>query len=147
MMRRLAAFLVLPAPERLLLVQLWFRLLAAYLALRRWPMERARQTLNYLPGLIPREVSPERMAALADIAVRRALRPAHCLERCLALESLLRRQGLSPDLRIGACRVGDGLKFHAWLEYKGAPIGEPAGTRDAFQPLDSVPVRLRTVQG
>lgn len=145
MMRKLVTFLSLPPPESLLVVQLWARLLLAYLALRRWPLDRARRTLRGLPGLVPKDVSPERMARLTDIAARRALRPTHCLERCLALEGLLRRQGLSPELRIGTCRLEGGLRFHAWLEHAGSPIGEAPGMRTFFQPLDPMPAHEKEI--
>lgn len=135
MRRKLRAFLALPARERLAFAQLWLRLRVAHFALRRLRMAQAQHLLQALPCLSPGPVAVDRLAALADIALRHAGRPVACLERCLALEGLLRKQGLAPELRIGACRHDGELRFHAWLEQAGVPIGEPAQAVAAFLPL------------
>lgn len=49
-----------------------------------------------------------------------------CLPQSLALQALLRRQGLSAELRIGVRRADGKLQAHAWVEHAGSPLGETA---------------------
>lgn len=135
MRRKLWTFLALPRRERLVFAQLWLRLRIAHIALRRLPLTRAQHLLRALPCVSLGPVAIDRLAALADIALRHAGRPVACLERCLALEGLLRKEGPAPELQIGACRYGGELRFHAWLEQGGVPVGEPPRAVAAFQPL------------
>ncbi len=69
-------------------------------------------------------------------AVRRAaslapMRPA-CLCRSLALWSLLREEGESGALRLGARQSPTGLLAHAWVEVGGIALGEEPGVAARF---------------
>lgn len=75
--------------------------------------------------------SREELEAIA-LAVRRAsngLMIGTCLSRSLALRDLLSKKGVTTEFRIGVEKNGDGVKAHAWLEYRGSPIGESISDR------------------
>lgn len=87
-------------------------------------------------SLQERLISPAApLPASADVAcktsrmVRAALRysPLHftCLEESLALWYLLRRQGLSPQLRIGVRKIDGRFEAHAWVECAGEALNQP----------------------
>ena len=75
-----------------------------------------------------------------SLAVRRAaafglFRP-RCLARSLALQSLLRREGIpGAQVRIGVRRDARGFAAHAWVELGGAPLGERPDLLDSLQPM------------
>lgn len=56
---------------------------------------------------------------LVNIAANHAPGPATCLTRSLLLIWLLRRRGVSADLRIGVNLTQGKLEAHAWVEYAG----------------------------
>lgn len=125
MKSRLRKLLALTREERRALALAWAYLLVSDLALRILPLPRVERLLSRLstrrrePGL-----SPGRLAQLTGIAARHHLRPMVCLPQSLALQALLRRQGLSAELRIGVRRAGGKLQAHAWVEHAGSPLGE-----------------------
>ncbi|MFL6291666.1 MAG: lasso peptide biosynthesis B2 protein [Thermoanaerobaculia bacterium] len=127
MKSRLRKLLALTREERRALALAWAYLLVSDLALRILPLPRVERLLSRLstrrrePGL-----SPGRLAQLTGIAARHHLRPMVCLPQSLALQALLRRQGLSAELRIGVRRAGGKLQAHAWVEHAGSPLGETA---------------------
>lgn len=52
-----------------------------------------------------------------------------CLIRCLAADTLLRKQGLAPEFFIGVSKTPDDtLAAHAWLYCQGIPIAGGDGT-------------------
>jgi hypothetical protein len=56
-----------------------------------------------------------------------------CLGRSLTLWTLLRRRGMTAELRIGAApRTGAALPAHAWVELAGEPVGERVDGLTAF---------------
>lgn len=81
-----------------------------------------------------------RRAEGLSLAVRRAaefglFRPK-CLAQSLALQSLLRREGIpGSQVRIGVRRDARGFAAHAWVELDGAPLGERAEVLDSLQPM------------
>ncbi|MFL6199434.1 MAG: lasso peptide biosynthesis B2 protein [Thermoanaerobaculia bacterium] len=127
MKSRLRKLLALTREERRALALAWAYLLVSDLALRILPLPRVERLLSRLstrrrePGL-----SPGRLAQLTGIAARHHLRPMVCLPQSLALQALLRRQGLSAELRIGVRRADGKLQAHAWVEHAGSPLGETA---------------------
>lgn len=63
----------------------------------------------------------------ASVACRRvsnALGIGTCLSRSIATRKYLGRHGVNTSLRIGVRKPGQDFGAHAWLEYKGVPIGE-----------------------
>jgi len=121
--------------ERSSLALAWAYLLLADLALRVLPVPRVGALLRVLGGRSRREISADRLAQLVGIAGRHHLRQMTCLPRSLALQALLRRQGIEADLRIGVRREAGELRAHAWIEQAGSPLGEPADVELRFQPL------------
>lgn len=61
---------------------------------------------------------------ILDIAVRHSFAPTTCLTRSLVFGWLLRRRGISAQLRIGVRLVEQQLCAHAWLESEGMPLNE-----------------------
>jgi hypothetical protein len=47
-----------------------------------------------------------------------------CLQKSLTLWWLLRRQGISSNLRLGARKTGDKFEAHAWIEYNGTALDD-----------------------
>lgn len=65
------------------------------------------------------------LARLAAIAGRHGLAPATCLRQALALYWWLRRDGLQPQLKLGARATRDkALDAHAWIELDGHALGQ-----------------------
>jgi len=126
MKSRLRALLALTPEERRALALAWAYLLVSDLALRILPLPRVERLLSRLSTRRPEPgLSPGRLAQLTGIAARHHLRPMACLPQSLALQALLRRQGLPCELKIGVRRAGGELQAHAWVEHAGAPLGEP----------------------
>ncbi|MCE9582350.1 MAG: lasso peptide biosynthesis B2 protein [Planctomycetes bacterium] len=67
---------------------------------------------------------------------RRSLPRATCVPRSLILWALLRRIGIESRIRFGAKAAGKGIEAHAWVEVGGEPVGEAAGMRGEFPPLE-----------
>jgi hypothetical protein len=79
-----------------------------------------------------------RTARLVDVACRYGGHRASCLPRSLTLRSLLARQGIAGDLRIGVRRREGRLEAHAWVECRGVPL-DGAGGPDGFAPFPATP--------
>jgi hypothetical protein len=113
-----------------------FRCLQALLA-RALP--QAKQRLH--PDRTERDVA-QRTARAVQIAAHHGLLRANCLERSLTLWSLLRRQGINADLRIGVRTAGDQFEAHAWIEYQGVVLNDTPDITERFagfrEPLGSV---------
>lgn len=60
----------------------------------------------------------------------------HCLAQSLALASVLRRAGISVELRFGQRRKNDKILAHAWLEHEGKPVNDTADVAQRFPPFD-----------
>jgi Transglutaminase-like superfamily len=120
-------------------------LLATWLGLR---LLGFRQWKSFLARLLPaRAASPERaycdvsasarrisqleMAAARNIPLR-----TNCLEQSLVLWWLLERRGIAAELRIGARKDADHLEAHAWVEFDGQVLNEPAEEHRHFVPFD-----------
>ena len=79
----------------------------------------------------------ENTIAEVAIAVHRASRcyprsPA-CLQRSVALASMLRKRGIAADLKIGVQQIP--FASHAWVEVAGRIINDVQRVRDAYPPL------------
>lgn len=122
------------------LVRAWSYLLAADAALRFLPLPRVERLLAFLSGGRRRRAAlpADRLAALVTAAARHHLIPMTCLPRALALQALLRRNGIQAELRIGVRREAGGLQAHAWVENAGAPVGEPGEPSPSYHPLEPV---------
>lgn len=129
MLRKLRALLALPLGERLILGHAWMALLVIDVGLRCLSLQRLESWLcrgrgRGRRGREEQEVVVVRLHALVAIAGRHQLISADCLHRSLALLYLLHRRGISAQLRLGVRREERKLEAHAWVEWKGQPVGE-----------------------
>ncbi|OQB27449.1 MAG: hypothetical protein BWY10_01327 [Chloroflexi bacterium ADurb.Bin180] len=139
--RNLKRLYELPEEERLALAEAWFGLLVADVALRLIPIGRFRTRIT--SPLDPRTTTEDkreclraqRYSELVAIAARHHLYPMRCLRQAIALQWMLKRRGIASVLRIGIQRAGAELHAHAWLEYAGQALGQPAGISRIFAPL------------
>ncbi len=69
---------------------------------------------------------------LVQWAARYGPYSGNCLSRSLTLWWLLRRQGLSGDLRIGVTRAGGRFEAHAWVEYEGVVVNDRPDVRQRY---------------
>lgn len=121
----------LPAAERALLLRACVLLPAVVVGLRLLPLKALLRLLDR-PRRPGAAIPPERAAALVEAAAaRQPLRPT-CLVKALVLHALLRRHGIDAHLVIGATPVTGGLEAHAWVEYRGIPLG--SGTQPKIYP-------------
>ena len=77
-----------------------------------------------------------RLSRLVRAAARRHLYPMTCLRQSLVLRWLLGRAGIPAELRLGARREAATLEAHAWVEYRGEPIGEAPDVVVRYATLD-----------
>ena len=85
-----------------------------------------QQRLNSLPNAANSSSEP---VFKTNRMIRAAVRysPLHftCLEESLCLWYLLRKQGISSQLRIGVRKANGKLEAHAWVEYAGEAVNQP----------------------
>src|SRR5688572_13911854 len=106
------------------LIRAWGYLLVADVALRFVAFPRVERLLALAGGRRRQAaLSAGRLATLVTAAARHHVRPMTCLPRALALQALLRRNGIPAELRIGVRREGGALQAHAWVEEAGSPVG------------------------
>ena len=60
-----------------------------------------------------------------------------CLEKSLALWSLLRQQGTASSVRIGARKAGGEFQAHAWVERDGVALNEPGDEHRHYATFDA----------
>jgi len=143
MKRKLATALRLSSGDWWILLQAWGACAFFSFALRvgsavraqRWAAPR-REMSPPLDDDRAREVIA-RIQRLVDTASRYQFLPVRCLERALALQWLLNQRGVETVLRIGVQRENAALAGHAWLEFQGAPLGEPQAIAERFRPLQA----------
>jgi len=139
-----------PAQERLFLRSLVLLPVTAGLVRIRglgWVQQR---TLARRPPPIAidnqQQIDLARQAAEAvDLAARRGVWRANCLQRSFVLWRELVRLGVSGDLRIGVRPGGAQPEMHAWVEVDGRVINDRPDIADEFQPFDQaiLPPRAR----
>jgi Transglutaminase-like superfamily len=120
----------IPAIEKLWLAA---EILVAYArarrALRRGRLPAAVAAMRRFPdaGCCP-EDDPYGTGLRLGRVVTRVLgalpRDARCLTRSLVLTALLARRGVPATIVIGVCP--DPFAAHAWVEYRGSPLLQPA---------------------
>jgi transglutaminase superfamily protein len=133
--RKLARFAALSWRDRATMLAVFGSLLGVEAALRLLGLARTRRLFAPRGGRLPPAAAEvERLAALAAAACR-AVYPAACLPRALALQRLLAGRGAPAELKIGVRRDGEELAAHAWVEVDGRPVGEPAGVEERFAEL------------
>lgn len=90
------------------------------------------------PTRVASESARRQMAVrMVNAAVRNVWRYATCLEKSLVLCRLLTRQGLRPQIRIGARTVNGRFEAHAWVEHNGMGINEPEDAHKHYAVFDA----------
>ena len=72
------------------------------------------------------------IGALVNIAANHVPGPTTCLTRSLLLIWLLRRRGVSGELRIGVQLAQGKLDAHAWVEYAGKPVNDAQDVAERY---------------
>jgi hypothetical protein len=90
--------------------------------------------------------SAEVIARMAAAAARNVFFGTNCLEQSLVLCWLLRRRGISAQLRIGARKEFDRFEAHAWVEVDSAALDNAGAEHLHFVPFDGPisPLEART---
>ena len=131
-------FFSLSGADRRLLVEAWWRLVAAAIRLRFAPERAVATALADSRPHPPRggvPIAAEDVALAVSRAAAHHLRAMTCLPRSLALRTMLARRGISSRLRIGVRKESGTVAAHAWIEVDGRPVGEPAAIEERFLPL------------
>jgi len=67
----------------------------------------------------------ERVARMVTIAANHSFYSANCLKKALVIWWLLKREGITTELKIGVKKEADNLQAHAWVELNGTPLTDP----------------------
>jgi hypothetical protein len=124
-----------------MLAEAWATLWVADLTLRLLPVGRLQTGITSTGQPEVKQGDGEDLAVIAltsrlvEIASRHHLYPMRCLRQAVALQWMLKLRHIPTALRIGVQRAGKDLQAHAWLEYRGKPIGQPEGVCQAYPPL------------
>lgn len=136
-----AAFRRLEPDDRRLLLRALLGLPAVALALRLLGFRRVSAWAGRPPNVPPEGLlqseRAERTAQLVALAARRGPFRATCLPAALTLQALLRRQGISGDLRFGVRRQQDGIAGHAWVEHEGVALTSLDDPPGGYPPLQA----------
>ncbi len=145
MRRRLEQWRNLAPCDRHLFVQLLLLLPAIGATLRLLGFKRTRDLLRrFVPPSAAFEpndsikipFAAKRIARLVGIAGRHGPYRATCLRQSLALWYLLRRRRIPAQMCIGVRKENQKLQAHAWVEYRGTPLGQESLHYASFEGLD-----------
>lgn len=148
MMQAWRGFGRLSARERWIVVQACAALAATRGGLRicgfpRW--KAILEALSRAPASAPEAsaIPLARTVARMEAAAARHLFRTSCLERSLALWWLLRRRGVSAELRVGARKQDRNFEAHAWVEVAGAVLSETDDTHLGFRPFEAPVISVK----
>jgi hypothetical protein len=151
-------FRSLSSRDRRLVLEAALLLSIVRIGLRIFTFRRLRQLLSwYAPHVDPADSQqatrashpPGRVTWAVSAAARNRESPVTCLVKALATDTMLRRQGITSQLRFGVRSGGEGarpLTAHAWVECDGIVVfGEinelptysvlsPSGSSDFLSP-------------
>jgi Transglutaminase-like superfamily len=130
-------------------------LLATWLGLRLAGFRRWKSVLAWLaPSAnttmrrenVSQREPAELIARMAAAAARNVFFGTNCLEQSLVLWWLLRRRGISAELRIGARKEFERFEAHAWVEVDAAVLNNASAEHLHFIPFDGPisPLETRT---
>src|SRR5271154_2404191 len=154
-MERWQRFWRLSGYERGVVLEATGGLLATWLGLRlagfrRWKstLERLSPSTNWVtrePGESQKQ-SAELIARMAAAAARNLFFGTNCLEQSLVLWWLLRRLGISAELRIGARKEVGRFEAHAWVEVDSVVLNDAGAEHRHFVPFEGPisPLEART---
>jgi hypothetical protein len=155
MMERWQKFWRLSGYERGVAIEAAGGLLATWLGLRlagfrRWKSVLARlapsENTAARQQRAPQSESAEVIARMAAAAARNVFVRTNCLEQSLVLWWLLRRRGITAELRIGARKEFERFEAHAWVEVDSAALNNAGAEHLHFVPFDGPipPLEART---
>lgn len=78
------------------------------------------------------------VARMVGVAARHSPTNARCLVQSLAIQFFLNRLGVQTRLMFGVNTSLPEFEAHAWLEYQGTPITDPANFSDGFQSVGAM---------
>ena len=81
----------------------------------------------------------QQLARIVSIASRNGAYNATCLKRSLLTWWLLARRGIETVLQIGVNNKPGDFRAHAWVEYKGKVLQDPADIGNQFSAFNSLP--------
>ena len=128
--------------ERGLLFQALVLLPATAVALRLVGFRRWQAALARLAPAVPTDPRGNGLERAHQIARMVAAgghhgpRRSSCLEESLVLWWLLRRQGFSPGLCVGARKRDGRFEAHAWVELAGAVLNDTGEVHRHYTPFD-----------
>ena len=141
---RLAQLGKLSRTQQRTLMAAWLWLPTFWIGLRTLGLDRFQRRLQRKPIVARHSLTMQQSEVLAlaeavNIAARHTPFHATCLTRSLLLCWLLRRRGVSSELRIGVNLSAGTLQAHAWVECAGHPVNDRADIADMFKPFASPP--------
>ena len=136
---RLRGWLALSWLDRAQLLMLMLGLPLVGLALRVFGYVKTRRWLERNSSVEARRMATpseleaaESLAQLAAIAGRHGPVSTTCLRQSLLVYWRLRRQGLSPELKLGVRKVDAVMDAHAWVELEGKALAPAEITHRPF---------------
>ncbi len=144
MMERWHRFWRLSGFERGVVIEATGGLLATWLGLRLAGFRRWKSALGWLSpaanAFAPLQDATHResaqvIARLEAAAARNLFLSTSCLERSLVLWWLLRRLGISAELRIGARKEVGRFEAHAWVEMDSVVLNDAGAEHRQFVPF------------
>ena len=137
--RKWYSFWKIDRKERTVLLQALGLLPLVAISLKFWGLRRTQNALaRLLPTPVISQQSAERLpqvlatARMVRVAARLSTPWANCLKKSLVLWWLLRRQGISSNMRIGVRREQENFVAHAWVEYDGLVLNDTQDVRSRF---------------
>lgn len=132
--------------DRALVIRAMFLLPIVATSLKTVGLRRTQSwlTRNSLRPMVPpsteqTRTNVRRAAQMVAAACRRSPLRSGCLPRTIVLWSLLRRQGIDSDVRIGVRRDTQGeFQAHAWLEWNGEVTNDGRDVAREYLPLTAL---------
>ena len=127
----LRAALFLPLTEiglRLLGFQRWMKLIEKFFL--------PAHLFQSLPADLQSQTALRAVRAVRSVELHGPTHP-NCLERSMTLWWLLRREGVDPELRIGARKEGGKFEAHAWIELDGDVLNDGAEVHQHYARFDA----------
>lgn len=146
MIRKFQRLAELDWTARLLLFQAFLLLPFIALSLKLFGIKRTQTILAKLFPLGESPPVPDKKRQLIayrvktiNLAASQYPTWANCLKKSLLLWSLLRRQGIDSNLRIGVNKASDEFEAHAWVEYEGVALNESGDVRSRYAMFEQPP--------
>lgn len=142
-MSTLGKLTALTAAQWRVLINASWQLPLAGAAAKLTSVKGARRLLSGL-SLFRHQASPATPAALqkaqsiarmVNVAARRGLYRARCLEKSLVIEAMLKHRGIPCELRFGVNSATDDFSAHAWVEVQGQALADKGGLDPAISAL------------